>query len=251
MPMKTATPSSTSLTRSTTRTALYQRLSRLGSARSTFRPAVIPVRPAYAVKVVLDYILASALLLLAIPVIAAGMLLVKLSSPGPALYTQTRVGRGGRNFTIFKIRTMTHNCELLTGPQWSQIGDVRITRVGKVLRNLHVDELPQLWNVLRGEMSLIGPRPERPEIVEDLRLSVFGYDVRHQVKPGITGFAQIHLPPDSNILTVHNKLIYDRYYISRMGLALDLVILVGTALKVVGLRGLYQRPPRQRMAAKM
>ena len=144
MPMKTATPSSTSLTRSTTRTALYQRLSRLGSARSTFRPAVIPVRPAYAVKVVLDYILASALLLLAIPVIAAGMLLVKLSSPGPALYTQTRVGRGGRNFTIFKIRTMTHNCELLTGPQWSQIGDVRITRVGKVLRNLHVDENPGL-----------------------------------------------------------------------------------------------------------
>ena len=81
-------------------------------------------------------------------------------------------------------------------------------------------------------------------------MSVFGYDVRHQVKPGITGFAQIHLPPDSNILTVHNKLIYDRYYISRMGLALDVVILVGTALKVVGLRGLYQRPPRQRTPAK-
>ena len=247
MPMKTATPSSTSLTRSTARTALYQRLSDLGSrARWATRPAVIPVRPESALKVLLDYTLASVLLVLAIPVLAVAMLIVKLTSHGPAMYTQTRVGRAGRNFTIFKIRTMTHNCERFTGPQWSQVGDVRITRVGKVLRNLHIDELPQLWNVLRGEMSLIGPRPERPEIVEDLRLSVFGYDVRHQVKPGITGFAQIHLPPDINILTVHNKLIYDRYYISRMGLLLDLTILAATALKIVGLRRLYHRPPRNR-----
>lgn len=252
MPMKTASPSSTSLTRSTARTALYQRLSNPGSrARWTTRPAVIPVRPEYALKVVLDYTLASALLLLAIPVIAVALALVKLTSHGPAMYTQTRVGRAGRNFTIFKIRTMSHNCERFTGPQWSQYGDVRITPVGKVLRNMHIDELPQLWNVLRGEMSLIGPRPERPEIVDDLRLSVFGYDVRHQVKPGISGFAQIHLPPDSNIQTVHNKLVYDRYYISRMGLVLDLTILLGTALKVVGLRKLFQRPPRQRIAAKI
>lgn len=248
--MKTATPSSSTLNRSNTRIALQQRLATLGSERRSNRPAVIPVRPAYAAKVALDFCLASVLLVLAIPVIAVAMLLVKLSSHGPAMYTQTRVGRAGRVFTIFKIRTMTHNCEQFTGPQWSVAGDVRITPLGKVLRKLHIDELPQLWNVLRGEMSLIGPRPERPEIVEDLRLSVFGYDVRHQVKPGITGFAQIHLPPDSNILTVHNKLIYDRYYISRMGLLLDLTILCGTALKVVGLRKLYQRPPRVRLVQK-
>lgn len=225
---------------------MHQRLPNLGSALRTIRPAVIPVRPEYALKAVFDYVLASILFVLAIPVIAGTLLVVKLTSHGPALYTQTRVGRAGRRFTIYKVRTMNHNCEKFTGPQWSVRNDVRINPVGKVLRKLHLDELPQLWNVLRGEMSLIGPRPERPEIVEDLRLSVFGYDVRHQVKPGISGFAQIHLPPDSNILTVHNKLIYDRYYISRMGLWFDFTILVGTAMKVVGLRRLYQRLPRNR-----
>jgi lipopolysaccharide/colanic/teichoic acid biosynthesis glycosyltransferase len=244
--MKTASPPCPTQTRSTTRTALQQRLPNLGSALRTIRPTVIPVRPEYALKVIFDYVLASILFVLAIPVILGTLLLVKLTSHGPALYSQTRVGRAGRSFTIYKVRTMNHNCEKFTGPQWSGQNDVRINPVGKVLRKLHLDELPQLWNVLRGEMSLIGPRPERPEIVEDLRLSVFGYDVRHQVKPGISGFAQIHLPPDSNILTVHNKLIYDRYYISRMGLWFDFTILIGTAMKVVGLQRLYQRLPRNR-----
>ena len=245
--MKTASPSSPTAIRSTTRTALLQRPPILGSDRRTTRPAVIPVRPEYALKSALDFTLAGVLLALSAPAILATMLLVKLTSHGKALYSQTRVGRAGRTFTIYKIRTMTHECERFTGPQWSQKGDVRITPLGRILRKLHLDELPQLWNVLRGEMSLIGPRPERPEIVEDLRLSVFGYDVRHQVKPGISGFAQIHLPPDSNILSVHDKLIYDRYYISRMGLAFDLTILVGTAFKIIGLGKLYQRPPRIRL----
>ena len=193
-----------------------------------------------------DLMVASVVVVPAVVVVLTAMLLVRLTSKGPSLYSQKRVGRYGRVFTIWKIRSMYHNCEGHTGPQWSTPGDPRVTRLGKILRQLHIDELPQLWNVFRGEMSLIGPRPERPEIVEDLRLSIFGYDVRHQVKPGITGFAQIHLPPDSNILTVHNKLVYDRYYISRMGLRLDLRILAATALKVVGLRKLYQRPPRNR-----
>ena len=245
--MKTASPSSPTAIRSTTRTALLQRPPILGPDRRTTRPAVIPVRPEYALKSALDFTLAGVLLALSAPAILATMLLVKLTSHGKALYSQTRVGRAGRTFTIYKIRTMTHECERFTGPQWSQKGDVRITPLGRILRKLHLDELPQLWNVLRGEMSLIGPRPERPEIVEDLRLSVFGYDVRHQVKPGISGFAQIHLPPDSNILSVHDKLIYDRYYISRMGLAFDLTILVGTAFKIIGLGKLYQRPPRIRL----
>ena len=225
---------------------MQQRLASLGSPRWRTRPAVIPIRPAYALKPVLDYLLAIALMVFAVPIIGAALLLVKATSHGPALYSQTRVGRAGRAFTIYKIRSMRHDCERFTGPQWSRTGDVRITAVGKILRNLHIDELPQLWNVLRGEMSLIGPRPERPEIVEELRLSVLGYDVRHRVKPGISGMAQIHLPPDSNMLTVHNKLVYDRYYISRMSLLLDLSILTGTALKVLGLRKMYQRLPRIR-----
>jgi len=249
--MKTASPSNPTATRSTTRIALLQRPATLGSDRRTTRPAVIPVRPEYALKPALDFALAATLLALAGPAILAAMLLVKLTSHGPALYSQTRVGRAGRTFTIYKLRSMTHDCERFTGPQWSQKGDVRITPLGSILRKSHLDELPQLWNVLRGEMSLIGPRPERPEIVEDLRLSVFGYDIRHQVKPGISGFAQIHLPPDSNILSVHDKLIYDRYYISRMGMFFDLTILVGTAFKVIGLRRLYQLPLRKRLVQKI
>jgi lipopolysaccharide/colanic/teichoic acid biosynthesis glycosyltransferase len=244
--MTTATTTVSNIPRSTARPALHQRLSSLGLARSPARPAAIPVRPEYIAKVALDYALGGVLFIIAIPVILGAMLLVRFTSHGPALYSQTRVGRAGRNFKIYKIRTMIHDCEKFTGPTWSVKGDPRITPLGRILRVLHIDELPQLWNVLRGEMSLIGPRPERPEIVEDLRLSIFGYDVRHQVKPGITGFSQVHLPPDSNILTVHNKLVYDRYYISRMGLLLDVTILAATALKVVGLRRLYQRPPRNR-----
>ncbi len=244
--MNTAAPTAPISSRSQVRTALQRRISIPGCHRLPHRPAAIPVRPEYVAKVVLDYALSAILLALAVPVILGALLLVRFTSHGPALYSQTRVGRAGRNFKIYKIRTMTHDCEKFTGPQWSVKGDPRITPLGQILRVLHIDELPQLWNVLRGEMSLIGPRPERPEIVEDLRLSIFGYDVRHQVKPGITGFAQIHLPPDSNILTVHNKLVYDRYYIARMGLRLDLRILAATALKIVGLRKLYQRPPRNR-----
>jgi lipopolysaccharide/colanic/teichoic acid biosynthesis glycosyltransferase len=205
----------------------------------------VPVVPAYRLKAAIDYALAVALFVLLLPVMLLTAGAVKLTSRGPAVYSQTRVGRGGRVFVIYKFRTMYHECEKVSGIQWSVKGDLRITPLGKVLRALHLDELPQLWNVLRGEMSLVGPRPERPEIVNDLRVSVCGYDVRHAVLPGITGFAQIHLPPDSSILTVKNKLIYDRFYVSRMGLGTDLYCLLCTGLKVLGLRRFYHRPPRK------
>jgi lipopolysaccharide/colanic/teichoic acid biosynthesis glycosyltransferase len=205
----------------------------------------VPARSAYWLKGILDFVLATVLLVLLAPVMVLAMLLIRISSWGPAIYSQQRVGRDGRVFTIYKLRTMYHECEKVTGIQWSVKGDPRITPVGKILRDLHLDELPQLWNVLKGEMSLIGPRPERPEIVEDLRLSVSGYDIRHIVKPGITGFAQIHLPPDSSIQTVRNKLIYDRFYVGRMGLRIDLYCLACTGLKLLGLRRLYHRPPRR------
>jgi lipopolysaccharide/colanic/teichoic acid biosynthesis glycosyltransferase len=197
------------------------------------------------VKAAFDWVMAAIILVASLPILLVGMLAVRLSSPGPVIYTQSRVGRGGRVFTIYKLRTMYVDCESLTGPRWCVPGDPRITPVGLVLRRLHIDELPQLWNVLRGEMSLIGPRPERPEICAQLRRVIPGYDRRHVVQPGITGFAQIHLPPDTSIGSVRNKVAYDRFYIMRQNLWLELYILVCTALKVVGLRSLYERKPRR------
>ena len=197
------------------------------------------------IKAAFDWTMAAVILLASWPVLLAGMLAVRLSSPGPVIYTQSRVGRGGRVFTIYKLRTMYVDCESLTGPRWCVPGDPRITPVGHVLRTLHIDELPQLWNVLRGEMSLIGPRPERPEICAQLRRAIPGYDRRHVVQPGITGFAQIHLPPDTSISSVRNKVTYDRFYIQHRNLRLELYILICTAFKIVGLRSLYQRKPRR------
>lgn len=196
------------------------------------------------VKAVADFTLAVGLFLAAVPVMLVCVLLVRLTSRGPAIYTQTRVGRGGRVFVLYKIRTMYHNCESKTGPRWCLPGDPRITPVGRVLRRLHLDELPQLINVLKGDMSLIGPRPERPEIVAKLRQSVPGYDRRHAVKPGITGYAQIHLPPDTCLRSVKNKLVYDLFYIRHRTLLLELFILFATGLKLLGLKKLYQRQPR-------
>lgn len=201
------------------------------------------VRRAAAIKNVAEYPMALVMFVAAIPVIALAMLATKMVSKGPAIYRQQRVGRNGRVFTIYKIRTMYLDCESLTGPRWSIPGDPRITPLGKVFRKLHVDELPQLWNVIRGDMALIGPRPERPEIVAQLRRSIPSYDMRHVVKPGITGFAQVHLPADTNLQSVRNKVAYDRFYISRMSMWMDLYIYICTALKVVHLKSLYRRPP--------
>ena len=207
-------------------------------------PGLAPIGLGGRVKAAADLVLAAGLLVLTLPMTLGCVLLVRLTSGGPAVYTQTRVGRGGRVFTLYKIRTMYHDCESLTGPRWSMPGDPRITPVGRVLRRLHLDELPQLINVLKGSMSLVGPRPERPEIVKRLRQSVPGYDRRHAVKPGITGFAQIHLPPDSCVRSVKNKLVYDLFYIRNRGLRMELFILLATGLKLLGLRRLFQRKPR-------
>ena len=191
-----------------------------------------------------DYALAAVALLPAIPLMLMCGLLVRATSRGPAFYTQTRVGRSGRVFTLYKIRTMVHDCESLTGPRWSMPGDPRITRVGRLLRHLHLDELPQLVNVLKGDMALVGPRPERPEIVKKLRQIVPGYDRRHALKPGITGFAQIHLPPDTCVRSVKNKLVYDLFYIRNRTPRFEAAMVLGTMLKLLGLRRLYQRKPR-------
>ncbi|HEY1381808.1 MAG TPA: sugar transferase [Gemmataceae bacterium] len=193
-----------------------------------------PVPGYFRVKRGLDCVLAAVLLVASAPVVLAAMAVVRLTSRGPAVYTQTRVGYGGRPFTIYKIRTMVDNCESLTGPRWCVPGDPRVTPVGGWLRRLHIDELPQLLNVLKGEMSLVGPRPERPEFVTKLVREIPNYDGRHAVLPGITGLAQIHLPPDTEVAHVERKLTYDLYYARHIGLRLDLSILVGTALQVFG-----------------
>jgi lipopolysaccharide/colanic/teichoic acid biosynthesis glycosyltransferase len=202
-----------------------------------FRGSVRPLRYRWypACKTFLDFTLALLLSTIALPVIALIALLVKLTSSGPAFYSQVRVGRHGKRFTIWKIRTMIHNCESLTGPRWSMPGDPRITPLGWVLRKTHLDELPQLWNVLCGDMSLIGPRPERPEFVPDLERALPGYVQRLQVKPGVTGLAQVQLPPDTDIGSVRRKVAADLYYIERLSPWMDLKILACTGLYAVGL----------------
>ncbi len=231
----------------THRAAPRPALSRRPPVPATPTPPTPPayVRRAEAIKSIVEYPLALGLFLVSIPVILLAMLVVRLTSKGAALYTQQRVGRGGRVFTIYKIRTMYDECESLTGPRWALPGDPRITPVGLVLRTLHIDELPQLVNVLKGDMAIIGPRPERPEICKQLRLVIPNYDARHVVKPGITGFAQIHLPPDSNLRSARNKVAYDRFYILRIGAWMDVYVYVCTALKLVGLKRVYYRAPRK------
>jgi lipopolysaccharide/colanic/teichoic acid biosynthesis glycosyltransferase len=182
----------------------------------------------------LDAVLAGVLLVLTAPLILLALVLVRLTSSGLVIYRQERLGHGGRLFTIYKIRTMYDNSERESGPVWSPPGDPRITPVGHVLRATHIDELPQLINILRGEMSLIGPRPERPQIASQLERVLPGYRVRLDVRPGVTGLAQIQLPPDTEVVGVSRKLFNDHFYIRNLGPWLDLKILVGTVLKIIG-----------------
>jgi lipopolysaccharide/colanic/teichoic acid biosynthesis glycosyltransferase len=186
-------------------------------------------------KVVLDFVLALVLLILTSPLILVAIILIKVTSPGPAIYCQTRLGRYGRPFTIYKLRTMAHNCESLTGVQWSMPGDGRITAVGRWLRKTHIDELPQLWNVLKGDMSLIGPRPERPEFLPQLEQAIALYRERLLVRPGVTGFAQVQLPPDTDMESVRIKLAYDLAYVRNVGFLFDMRIYIGTFVKLLGL----------------
>jgi lipopolysaccharide/colanic/teichoic acid biosynthesis glycosyltransferase len=177
--------------------------------------------------------LSAVLLVAAVIPMAVIALLVKLTSRGPAIYSQTRVGRGGRPFRIYKFRTMWHECERHSGPRWCSQGDPRVTPLGRFLRWTHLDELPQLWNVVRGDMSLVGPRPERPEFTPMLERSLPRYRDRLHVRPGVTGLAQVHLPPDTDLASVRRKLTYDLYYVERRTLWLDLRLIASTALVMV------------------
>jgi lipopolysaccharide/colanic/teichoic acid biosynthesis glycosyltransferase len=164
------------------------------------------------------------------------ILVVRTTSRGPGIYKQVRVGLNGRTFTMYKIRTMRHDVEAATGPVWAAINDPRLTGAGRIIRALHLDELPQLWNVVRGEMSLVGPRPERPEFTRILGREIPGYFDRLLVRPGITGLAQINLPPDTDLNSVRRKLILDLEYICEANAWLDVRIICWTAFRAMGIR---------------
>jgi lipopolysaccharide/colanic/teichoic acid biosynthesis glycosyltransferase len=186
-------------------------------------------------KAILDFVFGSLLLVLSAPVILLAAMLVKLTSRGPAFYSQVRLGKDKRPFFMWKLRSMYHDCEKLTGPQWSTSGDPRVTPIGRFLRRSHIDELPQLWNVLKGDMSLVGPRPERPEFVIQLEQVIPHYLERLQVPPGITGLAQIQLPPDTDLESVRRKTACDLIYVKRVSFWLDLRILLCTPLHLLGI----------------
>jgi len=177
-------------------------------------------------KRVLDLIVGGGALVLAAPVMLAIATALKLVSRGPVLYRQERMGLDGQRFRMLKFRTMRVDAERETGPVWARPDDSRRTRLGAFLRRWSLDELPQLWNVLRGEMSLVGPRPERPSFVEEFRRRVPGYMLRHKVKAGITGWAQINGWRGQT--SIEKRIEYDLYYIERWSLGLDLKILLLT-----------------------
>jgi lipopolysaccharide/colanic/teichoic acid biosynthesis glycosyltransferase len=194
-------------------------------------------RTYFARKVGLDWALAAILAIPALPAIAVLVLLVRLTSRGPGIFSQLRVGRHGRTYHMYKIRTMVQDAERRTGPIWATTNDPRVTWLGKYLRKLHLDELPQIWNVLKGDMSFVGPRPERPEFTHRLAAEIPGYAQRLVVLPGITGLAQVNLPPDTDLESVRRKLALDMEYVHRGGLWLDIRLMVCTGLRAIGIRG--------------
>jgi sugar transferase (PEP-CTERM system associated) len=171
-------------------------------------------------------------LLVSLPLLPFIVLAIKVTSAGPFLYRQERVGRDNVVFRCYKFRTMRADAEADTGPTWALDDDPRITRVGKFLRMARLDEIPQLWNVMRGDMSLVGPRPERPEFVSDLTRTIPYYSLRHSVRPGITGWAQIRYRYGNSVEDAKEKLRYDLFYIKNMSVGLDILIFLNT-IKVI------------------
>jgi sugar transferase (PEP-CTERM system associated) len=186
-----------------------------------------------AVKRAFDILAAAVLLMLAAPLMLLTALAIAAESGLPVVYRQVRVGCGGRTFTCLKFRSMARDAERDGVARWAVAGDTRITRVGRFIRKTRIDELPQLWNVLVGDMSLVGPRPERPGFVESLKEQIRFYDVRHSVKPGLTGWAQVRYSYGASVDDARRKLEYDLYYVKNHSLFLDCLILVETVRVVL------------------
>ncbi len=189
------------------------------------------------VKRALDIVTASVGLLLSLPIMALIAIAMKITSPGDVLFRQRRVGCNGRVFTLYKFRSMRPDAEALTGAVWAQRSDTRVTPIGRIMRKTRLDELPQFWNVLRGDMSLVGPRPERPEFVQGLTKEIPFYGQRHVVKPGLTGWAQVRYSYGASVEDALEKLQYDLFYIKNMSVGLDLFIIFKTIQTVVLRRG--------------
>ena len=188
-------------------------------------------------KRLIDFVVSLVVLVIGLPLWVLLALLIRVTSPGPAIYRQRRIGQKGREFTMYKFRTMRKDAEASTGPVWATEDDPRYTALGRWLRKTRLDEVPQFFNVLRGNMSLVGPRPERPFFVEKLAKEIPLYSRRHRVKPGITGWAQVKWKYDTSLEDVQQKVKYDLFYIENMSLRRDLQILfrtVYTALKGSG-----------------
>ncbi|HEX3349293.1 MAG TPA: exopolysaccharide biosynthesis polyprenyl glycosylphosphotransferase [Acetobacteraceae bacterium] len=190
--------------------------------------AVNGTRTGAALRRIADILLSLCLLLFTLPLMIATAAAVRFDSPGPILYRQQRVGLGGAVFTVFKFRSMVADAEAATGPAWATRRDPRVTRVGYYIRLTRIDELPQLINVLRGDMSFIGPRPERPNFVETLGHLIPHYLDRHVIKPGLTGWAQVNYAYGASVDDARAKLAFDLYYIMHRGVLLDIRILLAT-----------------------
>jgi sugar transferase (PEP-CTERM system associated) len=190
-----------------------------------------------AVRSVISRVISLACLVPLLPLLALIALAIKASSPGPVLYRQERVGRNGVVFTCYKFRTMRTDAEAGTGPAWAGDDDPRITPLGRILRKSRLDEIPQLWNVVKGEMALVGPRPERPEFVKWLSKAIPYYALRHAIRPGITGWAQVNYKYGSSVEDAKEKLKYDLFYIKNMSFGLDLTTLLYTTKVVLLGRG--------------
>jgi len=190
-----------------------------------------------AAKRVLDAVCAAVGLVLLSPLMLLTVLAIKLTSRGPALYHQQRVGQGGKVFTVHKFRSMRVDAEAATGAVWAKANDSRVTPVGRFIRRTRLDEVPQLWNVLVGEMSMVGPRPERPEFVAQLTENIPFYGLRHSVRPGVTGWAQVRYTYGASVEDALEKLQYDLFYIKHITIAFDVFVLFSTVKTVILRRG--------------
>jgi exopolysaccharide biosynthesis polyprenyl glycosylphosphotransferase len=184
------------------------------------------------IKRAFDVIISAMGLLFSIPFLLIVPVLIKMDSRGPVFFKQRRVGEGEKEFTLYKYRTMVDGAEKDSGPVWSSDGDNRITILGRFLRKSRLDEIPQLYNVMRGDMSFIGPRPERPFFVESLKKQIPYYSERHCLKPGISGWAQVRYEYGDSIDDAFEKLKFDLYYIKHQSISLDILILINT-MKVI------------------
>jgi exopolysaccharide biosynthesis polyprenyl glycosylphosphotransferase len=192
-----------------------------------------------AAKRIIDIVVSFLMLVASIPITIATAIAIKIESDGPVIYKQERSGLNGKVFKVYKFRSMYQDAEKRTGPVWSQKDDPRITKVGRFIRRVRIDELPQIWNVFKGEMSLVGPRPERPFFVEQLAKEIPYYKRRLRVRPGITGWAQVKHKYDESVEDVKTKLQFDLFYIENMSLKTDIKILFRTVFVVLFGKGHY------------